>query len=354
MTNPNQSLTIRENYLRAVEFRYPQWIPCQVGFAPIVWRIYREDLEKIVLDHPRIFPDYSISERDFFDEMPVVYRSGEYFRDNWGCLWYNTQEGLEGQVVGHPLEDWNALAQYRLPDPLVSNERGDDPKDWQKITADLEKRKQEGKVVFGNGERLFDRLYFLRGFENLMFDFAEERPELEELIERLEMYEMTLVKKYLSLGVDLMGFHTDFGTQTGLMISPNSFRRYIKPLFYNLFQTCRKAGVHVLLSSDGRLLEIVDDLIECGVSVHDPQLRANTLEGIVKAYKGKLFAMLDLDRQGFPFMRPGEIRQQVRQVVDALAMPEGGLGVLAAVYGTDVSLANIAAICEAMEDFCFQ
>jgi hypothetical protein len=36
-----------------------------------------------------------------------------------------------------------------------------------------------------------------------------------------------------------------------------------------------------------------------------------------------------------------------------MAMPEGGLGVLAAVYGTDVSLANVAAICEAMEDFCF-
>jgi hypothetical protein len=101
-------------------------------------------------------------------------------------------------------------------------------------------------------------------------------------------------------------------------------------------------------------LEIVDDLIECGVSVHDPQLRANTLDGIVKAYKGKLFTMLDLDRQGFPFMRPDEIRQQVREVVDAMAMPEGGLGVLAAIYGTDVSLAKIAALCEAMEDFCFQ
>jgi hypothetical protein len=346
-------MTIRENYLRAVEFRFPQWIPCQVVFAPLVWKTYREHLEKIVLDHPRIFTDYSVSDRDFFDEMPLVYRQGEYYRDNWGCLWYNTQEGLEGQVVGHPLEDWSALAAYKMPDPLVSNERGEDPKDWQKIKHDLEKRRKEGKIAFGNAERLFDRLYFLRGFENLMIDFAENRPELKELISRLEQYEMRLVEKYLSLGVDVMGFHTDFGTQTGLMISPQSFRRYIKPLFFNLFQTCRKAGVHVLLSSDGRLLEVVDDLIECGVSIHDPQYRANGLEGIVKAYKGKLFAMVDLDRQGFPFMTAGEIHQQVREVVDALAMPEGGLGLLAAIYDSDVSLENIAAICEAMEDYCF-
>ena len=124
-------------------------------------------------------------------------------------------------------------------------------------------------------------------------------------------------------------------------------------MFTRLFQKCRDAGVHVYLSSDGCLLEIVDDLIECGVSAHDPQLRANTLQGIVKAYKGKLCAFVDLDRQSFPFLTPNEIRQQVREVVDAMALPEGGLGLVAAVYGSDVSLHNIAALCEAIEDYCF-
>jgi hypothetical protein len=124
-------------------------------------------------------------------------------------------------------------------------------------------------------------------------------------------------------------------------------------MFTRLFQTCRQAGVHVLLSSDGCLLEIVDDLIECGVSIHDPQLRANTLPGIVKAYKGKMFAMVDLDRQGFPFLSPQEIRQQVRDVVEAMASPQGGFGIQAAIYGTDVSLLNIQALCEAMEEYCF-
>ena len=38
-----------------------------------------------------------------------------------------------------------------------------------------------------------------------------------------------------------------------------------------VFQRCREAGVHVWYSSDGNILPIVDDLIECGVSIHDPQ-----------------------------------------------------------------------------------
>ena len=350
---PTPTMTIRENYLRAVEFRYPEWIPCQISLAPILWNMYREDLETIVLEHPRLFPDYTPAERNFYDVMPLVHRAGEYYRDNWDCLWYTAQAGMEGQVVGHPLEKWEALETYRMPDPLVADERERTPKDWEKARRDFDERKRQGKVAFGNAERLFDRLYFLRGFENLMMDFAEEPPELARLIGMLEDYEMRLAEKWLELGADVIGFHTDFGAQTGLMISPRSFRKYIKPMFMRLFQRCRQGGALVLLSSDGRLLEVVDDLIECGVSVHDPQLRANTLEGIVRAYKGKMFAMVDLDRQGFPFMSPQEIRQQVKEVVDAMALPEGGLGLLAAAYGADITLDKVAALCEAMEDYAY-
>ena len=346
-------LSIRENYLRTIEFRFPHWIPCTINFAPIVWKTYREQLEKIVLDHPRLFPDYELVDRNFYDEMPLVYRAGEYYQDNWQCTWFTALNGLEGQVVESPLSKWDSLSTYKMPDPLVLDERGTALKDWDKIQRDIDARKRQGKLASGNGERLFDRLYFLRGFENLMTDFALEPPELSRLIHTLEEYEMRLIQKWLGLGVDQIGFHTDIGMQTGLMISPKSFRKHIKPMFSKLFQTCRAAGVHVFLSSDGRLLEIVDDLIECGVSVHDPQLRANTLPGIVKAYKGKLCAMVDLDRQSFPFISPEEIRLQVKEVVDTMALPEGGLGLNAAVYGTDVSLNNIAALCEAIEDYCF-
>jgi hypothetical protein len=120
-----------------------------------------------------------------------------------------------------------------------------------------------------------------------------------------------------------------------------------------IFQTCRKAGSLVYLSSDGHLLEIVDDLIECGVSAHDPQLRANTLEGIRKAYKGKLCANVDLDRQGFAFMTPQQIRDQVDEVVQVMADPKGGLMISGSVWDDLVPLENIEALCAAIQDFCF-
>lgn len=343
---PNKE--IRENYLRTVEFRYPEWIPCSVDFSPATIKRYQDRLERLIDNHPLIFGRYEKIYTNFV-EMPPAYRKGEYFTDNWGCTWYNVQEGIEGQVVKHPLEDWSALDHYEPPD-ISKSERAE--RNWERIREWIEQRRSAGLITIGDGERLFDRLYFLRGFKNLMLDIEKDAPQLNHLIKMLEDHEMKLVKKWLEIGVDMVSFHTDIGTQRGLMISPRKFRKYIKPMFKRLFSACRNAGAHVYLSSDGRLLEIVDDLIECGVSVHDPQLRANTIEGIASAYKGRMCIDLDLDRQMFQFCKPEEIRQQVKEAFESLYLPEGGLMMKAEVYGADVPLENIDAICQAMEEFC--
>lgn len=299
--------------------------------------------------HPLLFPRHKQGSVDFDAPFSPVYREGELFTDNWGCAWYNTIGGLEGQPVENPLADWSALDSYRPPDPETCSER--EPRDWDQIRANIAGQKQRDELTWGDGERLFDRLYFLRGWENLMLDFASDDPHLPRLIDMLTEYEVNLISRWLEVGVDAMGFHTDIGTQKALMISPARFRKYIKPMFERLFQTCRQAGVHVTLSSDGRLLEIVDDLVECGVSVHDPQLRANTIDGIAAAYKGKLCASVDLDRQMFPFCKPDDIQRQVEEVVEKVGSPDGGLMLQAAIYGADVPLENIEALCSAMEEF---
>ena len=342
-------MTERENWLRAVQFNGPEWIPCQVAFSPLTWHTYRERLEEVVLRHPRVFPGYKKGDRDF-DFFPPGYAPGEVVTDSWGCVWKNGIPGLEGQVVGNPLADWDALATYTPPDPERDGTFG--KRDWEAVKKDIAARKQRGELTLGDGERLFDRLYSLRGFENLMMDFATGDPNVYRLIDMVLEYEMKLVEIWLDIGVDAMAFHTDIGTQKALMISPDHFRKYIKPMFKQIFAPCVESGTLVLLSSDGALLEIVDDLIECGVSTHDPQVRANTLDGIEKAYKGKMCVNLDLDRQMFPFCTPADINAQVKEAVDKLCAPEGGLMMVAAVYDEITPLENMEAICEAMEEYC--
>jgi uroporphyrinogen decarboxylase len=341
----------RENYIRAAAFQYPQWIPCWMAFPPALVRRHGTDLEALVRDHPRLFPDYDPRTWDRSDLMPAAYRGGERYTDNWGCTWRTEADGMEGQVVGHPLADWGALEGWRPPDPLTMSERAG--RDWARERAAAEERRAAGRLTVGHAERLFDRLFFLRGFEALMIDFAEEPPELDRLIGMLGEHEHRVVDEWLRIGVDVVAFHSDLGTQRGLMISPASFRRRLLPLFASLFGKIRAAGSLVALSSDGRILDIIEDLAACGLSLHDPQLGANTIEDIARVYKGRLCVSLDLNSQSFPFLAPGQLRDVVKSSVETLGDPRGGLMLLAEPCA-DTPLCCLEALCGAFEDFCLE
>ncbi len=185
-----------------------------------------------------------------------------------------------------------------------------------------------------------------------MIDFMTDSPQLSALIEMVLENNMKLIHKWLEVGVDVMGFGDDLGTQISLMMSPAAFRKYLKPGYQRMFGACRQAGYHVRFHSDGHILEIVDNLIQCGVTILNPQIRANTLDGIVRKCKGRVCVDLDLDRQLFPFCSPREIKEHIKEAVVKLGSKEGGL-MLHAECEPDVPLANIEAICQAFEEYRF-
>ena len=347
-------MNIRENFLKTVEFKNPDWIPCTIGISPRYKNKFGRELERIMKKYKVIWDrDAGLHNSLVFQGISPGWKKG-YFTDSWGCVWNNDNEGLEGQVVEHPLSDWGSFAGYKPPDPLAirSNEFGGGIFDWSKIEDDIKEQRKNGKLIWGCGERLFDRLYFLRGFTNLMMDFATEDKNLPWLIEMLFDYEEKLIKKWLSLGIDTIWFHTDIGTQEALMISPEHFRKYLKPMFKELFNICRKAGTHVYLSTDGKVLDIVDDFIECDVSMQDPQLGAITLDEVERYYKGKICIYLDLEMQKFPFCTPSEIDTMIKDAVNKLNSSRGGLMLWAGIYDDIVPIQNLEAICKAFIKYC--
>ena len=270
----------RENYLRTLEFRNPQWIPFGMYVGWPIWHKYREDLENLFL---RYRTGYKKGSVPFNGDPGPGYRQGDH-RDDWGCFWRRKHQGLGGVPVDSeaPLADWKSLDTYRTPDLAKYTGRGE-LRDWDRAKLEAADSKGRGLVAEGDSGSLFDRLCALRGIENLMIDIGTDDPHLPQLIDMFTACEMRLVHKWLSTGVDIIRFHSDIGTQHRLMIGPEKFRRYVKPMYQQTFLPCRNAGVHVLMSSDGCLTEIVDDLVECGVSIHDPQTEANTLEGIERS-----------------------------------------------------------------------
>ena len=345
----------RENYLRAAEMREPEWIPCSVSISAPLWHKYRERMEDLVLSHPLIFGEHRKGSRDFDDFG--VRRAGNTVTDEWGCVWRFLVDGLQGQVVKHPLHDWKALDSYEPPDPLLLNsipEEGVPPSvnSFDRAKEDVENDRRRGKLAVGHCGHgfLFQRLYYLRGFSNLMKDFASEPRELRELIEIVLGHNMKVIHRWLDVGVDLLGFGDDLGMQNRLPINPGKLRKYMIPVYSKMFMTARKGGVHVFLHSDGHITEVAEDLIGAGVSILNLQDLVNGVENIRRRLKQKVCIDLDIDRQKIvPFGTPRDVKRHVRRAVSALSSPEGGFMMTAGIY-PPTPLENIEALCEALEE----
>ena len=340
------------NYLKTIYFDYPEWTPCGIGFLPATWIRYGADLEELVLSHPKVFPGFRKGSVDFrFEKMgSPLYELGRH-TDCWGVVWDNIERGMDSQVAVHPLADWSNFDEWKrhLPDPMTDNWWG--PRDWQADRKAMADAKAHGDLAGGGGLAhgfFFMNLYYLRGFENLMIDFATDEPLLGELIGILRDYCVAVAGRYLELGAEIMYFGEDLGMQTALPISPAMWRKHVKPVYEAILGPCRDRDVPVYLHSDGHILEIIGDLIDTGVRVLNPQIRANGLAGLQELARGKVALNQDLDRQLFPFAAPSQTADHIGEVFEGLYLPEGGL-MLTAECGPDVSLESIDTICRTFE-----
>jgi len=309
-----------DDRIKAMEFRHPEYIPISVNFLPATWIRYREDLEDLVIQHPIIFGDYKKCSKNF-DEVGGLYAEGEHV-DAWGCVWRNVQKGCDAMCTGHPVPKREMVHELKPP-PAGSG------------------------MMHGF---MYMRLYYLRGFDELMIDFAEEPPELQMLIDIVLEYNCGEIELILRNKPRIAHFGDDLGMQIALPISPRQWRKYLKPCFAKMFGMCHDAGSSVYLHTDGHIVEIITDLIDCGTNVVNPQIRANGLDNIVRECKGKICVNIDLDRQMFPFCTPADIDAHILEVVRKLGSPEGGMWITAE-CGPDVPLENIEAICRALEKY---
>jgi len=317
-----------DNYTKFATFNYPDTIPVSASLFSTTWRRHGEALEEIVLSHPNIFPSYK--KGGYLDSYKPAtwwhYQLGKH-TDHWGCEWDNLVEGHDSFCVRAALPDLSDVDSLDIPAEDIGLEHG----------------------------FMFLRITYIRGFENAMIDFIEEKPEFYKLVEKVLVYNERQIQIALDgMGADdlVIGFGDDLGMQTSLPTGPQRWRKILKPCYERLYKPCKDRGKLIYMHTDGCIYEIIPDLKDCGVDIVNPQYRANGLDNLKRATRGegryKLAVYLDLDRQLFPFATPSEVADHIMECVQELYLPSGGLA-LSAEIAEDVPLENIAAICGALE-----
>ena len=310
-----------ERLIKAINYDYPDEIPVSCSILPAAWIHYGKALVDVVAQYPDLIPELPDLNNI---PIPETYHLGTHV-DEWGCKWSNVDMGMASIVTEHPLPNREDIISLKIPENL------------------------DGRMPHGF---MYLRLLDLRGFEEAMFDFAEECDELQILIDKVTQYNCRQIEVLLasrSKG-DIMWFGDDLGTQHGLTIGAEKWRKYLKPAFSRIYAPVKKKGCYIYMHTDGHILDIMSDIKDCGVDIINPQSRANGIENLARVCKGKIPIDLDLDRQLFPVGTPSQIDDHVRECVEMLYLPEGGLG-LKVELNYEIPLDNIVALFDAIRKY---
>lgn len=328
-------MTPRERVQRALTFQHPDRAPRHLWYLPAVEQIQPDELRRLQKKYPDDFggPRYIYG--------PGRRVSGEkhqvgWYTDAWGCLWHAAEPGVIGEVKKAPLEDWSALQAYQPPWELL------DEADLSQVNESC--GETDLFVLIGVETRPFERMQFLRGSENLFLDLAYGMPEVYRLRDMLHEFFVREIEMWAKTDVDAVCYMDDWGSQNALLISPEMWRSFFKPLYRDYCDILHEHGKFVFFHSDGHIQSIFPDLIEIGVDAVNSQLFCMDIKELGRQHKGKITFWGEIDRQNvLPFGTPEDARAAVRRVRAALDNGSGGV-IAQCEWGTNVPAENIEAV----------
>ena len=347
----------REAVIRALQFEGPAWVPYELRVYLRQLRAHHpasaiDALERALHDLGAVRDGDDMLAQDLFARVePTPRPSPEPFRpleadewvDEWGTIW--TCPDFP-RVNGHPLEaSWDLLETYTPPDPLAPG-RYDEARETLLRKPD---RYRVGRVWF----TLFERLWMLRGFNNALMDLRLQPERLARLLDLIVEFNLTSIRQQLSLGVDGIYFSDDWGSQTTLLIKPDEWREWYKPLYRRMFDAVHQGGAHVWMHLCGNVTAILPDLIELGLNVLNPvQPQAMDVDALGAAFGGRLCFFGGADVQGtLPHGTPEDVEQEVRHLIDVFGRYSGGyIGSTSHTILPDTPPENVIALFRAFRD----
>jgi uroporphyrinogen decarboxylase len=83
-------------------------------------------------------------------------------------------------------------------------------------------------------------------------------------------FTLETVKILAENGANLIIIWDDYGFKNGLFMGVENYRKYVFPWLQKICDAAHKLDSHILLHSDGDLLEIFEDIVKCGIDVLNP------------------------------------------------------------------------------------
>lgn len=200
---------------------------------------------------------------------------------------------------------------------------------------------------------------YMRGFERWYMDFVLDPDIICALMDAL--LEIRIVQTERALGqvgdlIDVVSCSDDVADQRGPQVSPDMYRKHIKPRHKRYFEMMRSATqAKILFHSCGSVVQLIPDFIDMGIDFINPvQVSAAGMETkrLKQEYGQDIGYWGAIDTtQVLPFGTPHEVEEEVKLRIRDLG-PGGGY-VLSAVHNIQpiVPAQNVLTMYEAAKRY---
>jgi uroporphyrinogen decarboxylase len=202
--------------------------------------------------------------------------------------------------------------------------------------------------VILNMNGCFDFSRYIRGTEDFLVDMISEPEKAEILLEKVNDFAIMYLDKCMEAGkglIDGVYCGDDFGTQKGMLMSPELFRKLVKPRYRKLVEKVHSYGLKYFHHSCGSIRAILPDLIEIGFDVINPiQPLAEGMEpgSLAREFGRDIVFYGGIDEQHtLPKGSPEDVRKETAYCMETLGA--GGNYIIAPAHGfqTDTPIENI-------------
>ena len=270
--------------------------------------------------------------------------------DEWGITYHQPPDWPQYDMIAHPLAEATIddLDRYDWPDM-------EDEGRYAGLRERARHLHEDTKYAVSASTMdttIFDRSWQLRGMEQFLVDLYVDPEFATALMEHVARVQYRRHERFLEeVGpyIDTIMLSDDVGTQSGPLISPELYRRMVKPFHVRYLRFVReRTDAKLIMHACGSIVDLVEDFIDVGVDVLNPmQVTAvNMSPSVLKhRFAGRMAFWGGINSQELlPRGSPEDVRQAVRDTLDVMGL-DGGY-VLGAVHNIqdDVPPENVWAM----------
>lgn len=285
-----------------------------------------------------------------------------YFHDEYHIGWRMPIDGgLYYDMFDHPLIGEitaEHVDRYSLPDPL-------DPSRFDGLREAARKVREEEQraLIVGNiSAGIFELYLWTRGFKDGYADWAGNPELAKKILRKYSDLQLAYWEKMFDvmqgIPIDVVQMADDLAGQNGMLISPASYRRQLKPFHKEMFDYIHsKSGAKIFFHSCGSIRPLIPDLIEVGVDILNPvQVSAANMDSAeLKREFGRDICFwgggVDTQNAFDETHTPEQVRADVRKRIEDF-MPGGGF-IFNTVHNIqgNVPPENIMAMWETLQEY---